>query len=107
METTNDERRPRGFHHRGAILWLVVVMMAVPVWAWAQPAPAADPLNRAATYVGTLLTGPLARAVAVIAIAVAGYLWMFGEGRSRTIASVLIGGAIAVGATNLIQALFP
>jgi len=68
----------------------------------------ADPLSDAAVKVQGILTGPLATAAGVIAIAYAGYVLMFGDGSSkRIVVGVCIGIALVIGAARLLPLIRP
>jgi type IV secretory pathway VirB2 component (pilin) len=71
--------------------------------AFAQPSP----WENAATRLEATFTGTLARSLALVAIVVAGLMYMFGEsGSKRAIAGVVFGGGLALMATTFLQWLF-
>lgn len=75
--------------------------------AFAQPAAGGSPWEKAAKNLETTFTGPLAESLALVAIVVAGLMWMFGEGGAkRQIAGVVFGGGLALLATTFLRWLF-
>ncbi|MGH9162293.1 MAG: TrbC/VirB2 family protein [Vicinamibacteraceae bacterium] len=89
-----------------ALLLAGTSLLAFPGLAAAQPG--GQPWVDAANQLARLLSGPLASALVIIAIAIAGYLFMFGEpGSKRTLAGVVFGGALALGAVQFATWLFP
>lgn len=67
-----------------------------------------SPWESAASRLQQTFTGPLARSLALVAIVVGGILFMFGEGSAkRTIAGIVFGGGLALGAVNFVSWLFP
>lgn len=66
-----------------------------------------SPWERAAQNLEQTFTGPLARSLALVAIVVAGLMYMFGEsGSKRAIAGVVFGGGLALLATQFLTWLF-
>jgi type IV secretory pathway VirB2 component (pilin) len=51
--------------------------------AFATPAFAQSPWERAAANLATTFTGPLARSLALVAIVIGGLMFMFGEGGAK------------------------
>ena len=82
-----------------AALWLVV-----PARLWAQgTSPWVDAVNELQAQ----FTGPIARGLSLIAIVVGGLMFAFGEGGSkRTLAGIIFGIGMAVGAVNFLGWLF-
>jgi type IV secretory pathway VirB2 component (pilin) len=71
--------------------------------ASAQPSP----WENAATQLEATFTGTLARSLALVAIVVAGLMYMFGEsGSKRAIAGVVFGGGLALMASTFLSWLF-
>jgi type IV secretory pathway VirB2 component (pilin) len=53
-------------------------------------------------------TGPIARGLSLVAIVVGGLMFAYGEGQSkRTMAGILFGVGMAIGAVNFMAWLFP
>jgi type IV secretory pathway VirB2 component (pilin) len=73
-----------------------------PVFAAGSPwETAVDQLMRA-------FTGPIARGLSLVAIVVGGLMFAFGEGESkRTLAGIVFGVGMAIGAVNFMGWLFP
>ncbi len=82
-----------------AAMWLLV-----PRRLWAQgTSPWVDAVNELQTQ----FTGPIARGLSLIAIVVGGLMFAFGEGGSkRTLAGIIFGIGMAVGAVNFLGWLF-
>ena len=78
--------------------------MLVPVRLWAHgTSPWVDAVNELSTQ----LTGPIARGLSLIAIVVGGLMFAFGEGGSkRTLAGIIFGLGMAMGAVNFLTWLF-
>jgi type IV secretory pathway VirB2 component (pilin) len=85
----------------------VVIGVLVATTASGQPTGGGSPWERAAKNLETTFTGPLAESLALVAIVVAGLMWMFGEGGAkRQIAGVVFGGGVALLATTFLRWLF-
>jgi type IV secretion system protein TrbC len=68
---------------------------------------AQSPWERAANNLALTFTGPLARALALVAIVIGGLLFMFGEqGAKRQISGIVFGGGLALFATQFLAWLF-
>jgi type IV secretory pathway VirB2 component (pilin) len=93
---------------RGVSMTPFVVLAALlPATASAQPGGGGSPWENAAKNLETTFTGPLAESLALVAIVVAGLMWMFGEaGSKRQIAGVVFGGGLALLATTFLRWLF-
>jgi type IV secretory pathway VirB2 component (pilin) len=76
---------------------------------WAAGAGGALPWDQPLTTVTQDMTGPVAHGVTLGAIVMSGLGWAFTEHGSgvRTLSAVGFGGAAALGATQLITAVFP
>src|SRR6266850_8419072 len=71
-------------------------------------AQASDPWTQAVQALQTAFTGPIATGLALVAIVVGGLMFAFGEGAAkRTLAGVIFGVGMAVGAVNFMSWLFP
>lgn len=67
-----------------------------------------DPWDQAAQTLQTAFTGTIATGLALVAIVVGGLMFAFGEGAAkRTLAGVIFGVGMAVGAVNFMSWLFP
>ena len=76
----------------------------VPAALWAQgTSPWVDAVNELETQ----FTGPIARGLSLIAIVIGGLMFAFGEGGSkRTLAGIIFGLGMAMGAANFLAWLF-
>jgi type IV secretory pathway VirB2 component (pilin) len=92
--------------------WLVLVrraaaatlamLLVLPTAALAQ-----SPWERAANNLALTFTGPLARALALVAIVIGGLLFMFGEGGAkRQLSGIVFGGGLALFAGQFLTWLF-
>ncbi len=67
-----------------------------------------DPWTQAVQALQAAFTGPIATGLALVAIVVGGLMFAFGEGAAkRTLAGVIFGVGMAVGAVNFMSWLFP
>lgn len=72
------------------------------------PLYAASPWENAVGVLQTAFTGPIARGLSLVAIVVGGLMFSFGEGDSkRTMAGIVFGVGMAIGAVNFMGWLFP
>jgi type IV secretory pathway VirB2 component (pilin) len=79
----------------------------VIAFAFATPAFAQSPWERAAANLATTFTGPLARSLALVAIVIGGLMFMFGEGGAkRQISGIVFGGGLALFAGQFLTWLF-
>ena len=82
-----------------ATLWLLF-----PGVLWAQ---GTSPWVEAVNELQAQFTGPIARGLSLIAIVVGGLMFAFGEGGSkRTLAGIVFGLGMAMGAANFLARLF-
>src|SRR5579863_5950139 len=67
-----------------------------------------SPWENAVQVLQTAFTGPIATGLALVAIVVGGLVFAFGEGGAkRTMAGVIFGVGMAIGAVNFMTWLFP
>jgi type IV secretion system protein TrbC len=67
-----------------------------------------DPWDNAVQVLQAAFTSTIARGLSLVAIVVGGLMFAFGEGQSkRTLAGILFGVGMAVGAVNFMAWLFP
>lgn len=79
-----------------------LLIVATPAVALAQ-----SPWERAANNLALTFTGPLARALALVAIVIGGLLFMFGEGGAkRQLSGIVFGGGLALFAGQFLTWLF-
>lgn len=82
---------------------IFTLLMPGRVWAIG-----ASPWENAVDVLQAAFTGPIARGLSLVAIVVGGLLFAFGEGESkRTIAGIVFGVGMAIGAVNFMAWLFP
>ena len=80
----------------------LAILVLVPATALAQ-----SPWERAANNLALTFTGPLARALALVAIVIGGLMFMFGEGGAkRQISGIVFGGGLALFAGQFLSWLF-
>lgn len=86
----------------------LVLLLTAPVSAFAGTAGTLGPLDNTIMIVRQDLTGFWAYTLVTIALVVAGVMLAMGEsgGTVKKLGGVVMGGAIALGATSLIGALF-
>ena len=103
-------RLKRGFHLPNrvqigkAIIFAATMLVASPIYAQTS----ASPWTQAVQVLETAFTGPIATGLALVAIVVGGLMFAFGEGGAkRTLAGVIFGVGMAVGAVNFMSWLFP
>ena len=86
-----------------AVAWAVLLALTPGVLLAQGTSPWVD----AVTELQTQFTGPIARGLSLIAIVVGGLMFAFGEGGSkRTLAGIIFGIGMAVGAVNFLTWLF-
>jgi type IV secretory pathway VirB2 component (pilin) len=67
-----------------------------------------SPWENAVQVLQTAFTGPIATGLALVAIVVGGLVFAFGEGGAkRTLAGIVFGVGMAIGAVNFMAWLFP
>jgi type IV secretory pathway VirB2 component (pilin) len=88
---------------RRAGLAALIVVLTCPAIVLAQQSP----WERAANNLALSFTGPLARALALVAIVIGGLLFMFAEqGAKRQISGIVFGGGLALFAGQFMLWLF-
>ena len=87
--------------------WTLAFCLVMAGSAFAQ-ATGNSPWTQAVQVLQTAFTGPIATGLALVAIVVGGLMFAFGEGGAkRTLAGVIFGVGMAVGAVNFMSWLFP
>ena len=89
---------------RGALVRIAAigVLLAAPIYAQQSP------WENAVQVLQTSFTGPIARGLSLVAIVVGGVMYAFGEGQSKkTLAGIVFGVGMAIGAVNFMAWLFP
>ncbi len=91
--------------YRERLIWIAVHALFIGV----VPVSAADsPWENAVDVLRTAFTGPIARGLSLVAIVIGGLMYAFGEGDSkRTLAGIVFGVGMAIGAVNFMNWLFP
>jgi len=80
----------------------------IPFLWTARPAYAQSPWENAVDVLRTSFTGTIARGLSLVAIVAGGLMFAFGEGDSkRTLAGIVFGVGMAIGAVNFMNWLFP
>ena len=70
--------------------------------------PGLSPWENAVQVLQTSFTGPIATGLSLVAIVVGGLVFAFGEGGAkRTLAGIIFGVGMAIGAVNFMAWLFP
>lgn len=81
--------------------------MLATVSAHAQ-ATGASPWENAVNALKVSFTGPIATGLSLVAIVIGGLMFAYGEGQSkRTMAGIVFGIGMAIGAVNFMAWLFP
>lgn len=92
-------------YHRKSLL-TVGTCIALADQVFAQTG--GSPWEQAVQALQTSFTGPIATGLALVSIVVGGLMFAFGEGAAkRTLAGVIFGVGMAVGAVNFMSWLFP
>jgi type IV secretion system protein TrbC len=97
-------RRSAPSRRRSARWWLALLFLPSPVYAQGT----SDPWDNAVQVLQAAFTSTIARGLSLVAIVVGGLMFAFGEGQSkRTLAGIIFGVGMAVGAVNFMAWLFP
>jgi type IV secretory pathway VirB2 component (pilin) len=102
-------RKPSRFrlwrtHARKLAIPSLMFFAALPVYAQST----SDPWDNAVTVLKTAFTGTIATGLSLVAIVVGGLMFAYGEGQSKkTLAGIVFGVGMAVGAVNFMAWLFP
>ena len=101
--------RPTRLHRLRATLSRLVVpslMLLATLPVHAQTG--SDPWENAVNVLKTSFTGTIATGLSLVAIVVGGLMFAYGEGQSKkTIAGIVFGVGMAIGAVNFMAWLFP
>lgn len=81
---------------------LALIAMLVPAAVAAQDPAGSGPINNAANWVLGIMTGSLATAVAVMAVAACGFMMLTGRMNWRFGASVILGCFVIFGAAQIV-----
>jgi len=89
-----------------ATLRIAALMLILSVPAFAQTG--GSPWENAVTVLRNSFTGPIAVGLSLVAIVIGGLTYAYGEGHSkRTVAGIVFGVGMAIGAVNFMSWLFP
>lgn len=90
---------------RKLITAAAMVATAAPLYAQAT---GGSPWENAVNVLKTSFTGPIATGLSLVAIVIGGLTFAYGEGHSkRTLAGIIFGVGMAIGAVNFMAWLFP
>ena len=108
MKTLIHMKRPRlaalRTHWRRWLAPSLPFLTALPVYAQSG----SDPWENAVNVLKTAFTGTIATGLSLVAIVVGGLMFAYGEGQSKkTIAGIVFGVGMAIGAVNFMSWLFP
>ena len=109
MESTRPSKRtlfPRWARSRPLTRYLVpfFLLSSLPVYAQSG----SDPWDNAVNVLRTAFTGTIATGLSLVAIVVGGLMFAYGEGQSKkTLAGIVFGVGMAIGAVNFMAWLFP
>ena len=83
----------------------LLLLAALPAYAQAT---GNDPWDQAVNVLKTAFTGPIATGLSLVAIVVGGLMFAYSDGGSKkTLAGIIFGVGMAVGAVNFMAWLFP
>lgn len=110
MTTTPDTTstgRSRPVRAFLATTWRFAILAMAGALATPRGLSAQNPWEDAVTALQTAMTGPIARGLSLVAIVIGGLMFAFGEGGSkRTLAGIIFGLGMAMGAANFLAWLF-
>jgi type IV secretory pathway VirB2 component (pilin) len=82
----------------------LALLAALPAYAQSG----SDPWDNAVNVLKTSFTGTIATGLSLVAIVVGGLMFAYGEGQSKkTLAGIVFGVGMAIGAVNFMSWLFP
>ncbi len=109
MQILIHMKRPRlpalRAHWRRWLAPSLFLLTALPVYAQST---GSDPWDNAVNVLRTAFTGTIATGLSLVAIVVGGLMFAYGEGQSKkTLAGIVFGVGMAIGAVNFMAWLFP
>ena len=110
MDSNRPSIRSRALHwarnrSKSQLLTPILLLSALPVYAQST---GSDPWDNAVNVLKTAFTGTIATGLSLVAIVVGGLMFAYGEGQSKkTIAGIVFGVGMAIGAVNFMAWLFP
>ena len=94
----------KSYGHGRALVAIALFLVAIPAYAQGT----GDPWDNAVQVLQTAFTSTIARGLSLVAIVVGGLMFAFGEGQSkRTLAGIIFGVGMSIGAVNFMAWLFP
>jgi len=88
-----------------ALIAACILLTAAPLYAQGA---GGSPWENAVQVLQTAFTSTIARGLSLVAIVVGGLIFAFGEGQSkRTLAGIIFGVGMSIGAVNFMAWLFP
>lgn len=110
MRSNNDwKARFKDLRRRSAAITrttAILLMAATP--ALAQSTTGGSPWENAVNVLKNSFTGPIATGLSLVAIVIGGLTYAYGEGHSKkTIAGIIFGVGMAIGAVNFMAWMFP
>jgi type IV secretory pathway VirB2 component (pilin) len=94
----------KSYGHGRALVAIAFSLVAIPAYAQGT----GDPWDNAVQVLQTAFTSTIARGLSLVAIVVGGLMFAFGEGQSkRTLAGIIFGVGMSIGAVNFMAWLFP
>ena len=104
LQTMQVRFRRLRLYARKLTLPSLLFLAALPVYAQSG----SDPWENAVNVLKTAFTGTIATGLSLVAIVVGGLMFAYGEGQSKkTIAGIVFGVGMAIGAVNFMAWLFP
>lgn len=98
--------KPWSVRFRAFARALPLGLLTLPVYA--QQGGGNSPWENAVNVLKTAFTGTIATGLSLVAIVVGGLMFAYGEGQSkRTLAGIVFGVGMAIGAVNFMAWLFP
>ncbi len=105
METKPTKTRKRWPWTKGVLPFAACLLVAENALAQST---GSSPWENAVQVLQTSFTGPIATGLSLVAIVVGGLVFAFGEGSGkRTLAGIIFGVGMAIGAVNFMAWLFP
>lgn len=71
--------------------WVWAIFLGLALFLTPETAMAQSNINNMAQNILALLTGPLAKTFAAIAVVIAGFLYFTGRGSAQTLVSIIVG----------------
>ena len=102
--TEKATRKQRTLAYRVARTAATALVLVTPAFAQGTGSPWENAVN----VLKNSFTGPIATGLSLVAIVIGGLTYAYGEGQSkRTIAGIIFGVGMAIGAVNFMAWMFP